>query len=359
MDNKKTILLTDNIRLHKALLPELKKREINIENEIKEISNLNYIKTVINLRKNTKFIQEGFSKFIKQNNSTPVATIIDYRVNIDKDNPRAVPSFPLCRSFVITSALLNTLPDIKYNKYNYILIGTPTDLKIFEIFKSYPHMIFKNLIKSYPALDKILNKYANDGNYTKSLFYFDYLIVDNINNDVTPAVVKFGEIINKILENQEKEQHQEKVKGQTPILSGEFEPAKVLFKISDSRVYVDGKLFNIENNPKFDKYKENIIYIVGHFVNSTKDKVAENIAKLILNDLAKLKKVTPDSPINISVNSHTIVDGSTVPTLSVLIGTKLSQFKNVHILTSNKNLSKFQNSPGFITIRKYIQLKHV
>ncbi len=358
MGSKKTIILTDNIRLHKALLPVLKKRNLILEEDIKEISNLNYIKTLISIKKNTRFIQEGFSKFIKENHSTPLAIVIDYRINPDKDNPRAKATFPLCRSFILTSAILNTIPDLEYNKYNYIWVGAPTDLKVFEIFHKYPHMIFKNLVKSYPSLDKILNRYANDLEHTQSLFSFDYLIIDNINNDVTPAVDKFEKIIDKILQTHEKEKIVEQTKDQTPIMSGEFEPAKVLFKISDSRLYVDGKLFNIENNSRFNKYKENVIYIVGHFVQSTSRQVSDNLTKLLINDLPKIKKVTPDIPINISVNSHTIVDGSTAPALSVLIGTKLSQFKNIKILTSKDNLAKFEKSPGFITLKKYIKLEH-
>ncbi len=357
MGSDKVILLTDNKRLYQALQPEIKKKNLTIENSIKDISDLNYIKSLINITKSTKFIREGFSKFIKENKSTPFATIIDYRINIDKDNPRAKATFPLCRTFLITAAILDKMPDLEYNKYNFILIGYPTDLKIFEIFHSYPHMIFKNLIKILPNLSKILNKYAENPEYTQSLFYFDYLIIDNVNNDITPALTKFEKIINKLNEKKIKEKNMERAKDQTPLMQGNFEPAKIMYKISNARVYIDGKIYNIENNPKFNKYKENIIYIVGHFVNTTVKDVSQKLEKFIINDLPKIKKVTPDMPLYISVNSHTIVDGATAPNLSVFLGTKLSQFKNIKILTSKDNLSKFEKSPGFITLKKYIQIE--
>ena len=145
-----------------------------------------------------------------------------------------------------------------------------------------------------------------------------------------------------------------KGKDQTGILTGKFDAAKVLYKISDLRLYMEGKIYNIENNPKFDKYKENVVYILGYYVQSNMSEVNTKLEKFLLDDLPKIKQLTIDTELNISLEGHTIIDGGVAPALNILLSIKLKDFKNIRLTTSPVNYNKMENSPGFISLRKYI-----
>ncbi len=353
MAGKKIILLTNHKRLHKALSQSIKKKGLQYENSISALCDIDHIFKLIKITKNTLFIRDAYSDFIKKNNGTPLCIVIDYKIdlglplNLDPDKMKLV------RTFLISSVILGNMTNLHYNKTNIIFISSPDNHKQLEGFKADPSSLFKLIMTTQPQLNQLLQKFVDKPEEAKRLFYINYLFIDS-RNDVFPAVERLENIIDKLLVRKQSMLNEEKAKGQTGLLSGTFEPAKVLFKLSDARLYLESKIYNIENNHKFDKYKENIIYIIGHYVHSNVNEVNQKLKSFILDGLPKLKKITADTEINISLNSHSIIDGGITPALNILLSTTLKDYKNIRLITSPVNFSKMEKSPGFISLRNYI-----
>ncbi|MBU1077999.1 MAG: hypothetical protein KKH98_11945 [Spirochaetes bacterium] len=353
MAEKKCILLTKHKRLHTALSQAIKQKRLQCETEISSLSNIDHIARMIKLTKNTSFLRDAYSEFLKQNNSTPLCVILDYRIDFGLPIQMDPDQMKLVRTFLISSLIVNDMTDLEYNLTNMIFVGSPVHLKHFEKYKSEPESIFKGIETDTQKLNLLLEKIRNNREEARKYFYFDYLIIDE-RNDVFPAVKKLEEIIETIHINKQKLINKEKTKHQTEIISGQYDAAKVLYKLSAFRLYLEGKIYNIENNPKFDKYEENIIYIIGHYVHNNCNEVNKKIEKFIIEYLPKLRKLSLDTDINISLNSHTIIDGGVTHGLNILLSTKLKDFKNIRLITSPVNYSKMERSPGFIFLKNYI-----
>lgn len=350
----KIIFITENKRLFHSISNVTKKYKLEIESELLPLCDLTFIKTQLKFNPSTKFIRTAFLDFYKKYNHLPFLILMDYRIDaglskeVDPDNKK------ILRAILVSTALITKSENFHNNeKVNIILIGSPKDIKDFEIYKSHPYFIFKTIKTSNLAIDSILEFYVNNPEKTKEIFYFDYLVI-NENQDVVTPTNDFERIVKNIIEKKEKLLIAEKTKDQTPIITEYYEPAKVMYKISDARLYVDGQIFDITGKEKFKELKEGIIYIVGHYVNSNYLEVNKKIEKFLREDLSKIRKFTPDEKIIISINSHTVIDGSTSTAINTLFGFKLSDFKNLVILTSEENHKKLENSPGFISLRKYL-----
>ncbi len=356
--NNKIVIITENRRLYQALSNIIiKKKNCSIEENIPALSDLNLIKTQIKVVKKTFFIREAYSDFIKTYNCPPLALILDYKIDLGLEKSLDPDNKKLLRTFLISSVIFTKSSNFNIaNNINMIFIGKPKDIKELEIFKDCPHMIFKTVKTTNPTINSFLDYYIKNPIEAKKIFYFDYLIIDNTNDVVKPAE-KFEKILDKILERKETLMHKEKTKNQTPIIKGNFEPAKIMYKISNARLYIDGKIYNIENNPKFNEYKPDIVYIVGYYVNNTIQDVNKKLEKFFVEDLPKIKKVTPEEKIVLSLNSHTVIDGATTHALNTLLSYKLHMFKNISIITTEENYKKMGNSPGFISLKKFLTKK--
>lgn len=353
MENKKIIVLTVDKRLYKAILLSVKSKGLEVETKSSYLSDIEHIGKLLKLSKNTSFLRDEYSNFIKENNGTPLAVILDYKIDFELDPTLDPDKMKLLRTFIISSVILQNIANLAYSISNFILIGHPQYLKQFKLFKENPHLIFKLVRTTNPQINAMLDKNLNNPEYTKKIFSFDYILMDE-SNDVITASQKLELILDELLKKKQSIMNKEKTKDQTEIITGEQEPAKIIYKLSNSRLYMDGKLFNIENNNKFEQYRENIIYIAGYYTHLTVNLVNLKLLKLILEDLPKLKNISADAKLEISINSHTVVDSGTTHALNIILTTKLSDYKNIKIITSPENFSKFEKSPGFISLRNYI-----
>lgn len=356
MSEEKVILLTKNKRLHNALLQSLRQKNLVYETTIPALNDFDHITQMIKITKNTLFLGEAFNNFIKANNCTPLCIILDYKMDfglpkeLDPDNMR------LLKAFTLSSAVLINMTNLDCNVMNIILIGEPQYVKQLDMFKLNPHLIYKIVKTENPQLNHLLDKVIQNSEIIKNLLTIDYLLIDE-SKDFLSTSKKLDGIIDKLLQKKKSMMNLKNGKDQTEILSGQFEPAKLLFKISDSRLYVDGKIFNIENNPKFEKYRENIIYLLGYYVHNNVLQVNEKIEKFLLDDYPRIKKMSEDAEVNINIEDHTIIDGGIAPALNILLSIKLKDFRNIRLITSPLNFGKMENSPGFISLRNYILKK--
>ncbi len=356
MNGDKVVVLTQNRRLCKALLQSIKNTNLEYESEITSLYDMDHITRMIRNTKDTRFIREAFSEYINENNGPPLCVILDYKAdfglpkNLDPDNMK------LLRTFAISSVILTNISHLVYNVANIVLISSPTYLKQLEMFKLHPHLIFKIARTENPQLNKMLDDVLDNPEKIKHLLTINYILMDET-NDCISAANKLEIILDKLIQKRQSLINLKMGKDQTQILAGKHEPARILYKISDVRMYIDGKIFNIEDNTKFDKYKENIIYIQGYYVQNNVTLVNEKLEKFILDDFPKIKQLSIDSEINISLEDHTIIDGGISPALNILLSIKLKDFKNIHLITSPVNFTKMENSPGFISLRNYILKK--
>lgn len=349
----KIILLTKHKRLYKSLRQTIKQKKLECETDITSLCDVDHIIKMIRITKNTLFIRDAYSDFIKKNNGTPLCIILDYKIDLGLSADLDPDKMKLIRTFLIASVILNNMTGLQYNMTNIILIGSPVHLKQFELFKSNPNLIFTVIKTSNPKLNQLLDKTINNSEVARSLFYFNYLLIDEANDVISPAR-KLEIIIDKILVKKQSIINKEKTKHQTGLISGHYVPAKILYKISGVKLYLDGKLYDIENNHEFNKYENNVIYIIGHYVHNNVNEVNKKIEKFILDYLPKLRTLSLNTEINISLNSHTIIDGGITPALNILLSTKLKDFKNIRLITSPENFVKMEKSPGFISLKNYI-----
>ncbi len=354
LDCKKIILMTENKRLNQALASIIKKKGYDVVTKYPALSDINLIKLNIKNVKSTQFIRDAYNKFLKENNKPPLLIVLDYRIDLGLDKNIDPDKKKILRTLLISNVIYTRSQSFSQNRINFVFVGGPNDINELEIFRDYPHFIFKTVKTTDGTINSILDSYINDLDKTKKLFKFDYLLIDETNN-INHSSEKFENILKELETEKRTIENKEKTKDQTPIMDGDFEPAKILFKISDARLYADGEIYNIENNPKFEKYKCDIIYIVGYFVNKTIPVVNSRIEKFISEELPKIRKIDPEDKILISLNSHSVIDGATTHALNSLISFKLHNYKNISIITDEKNYKKMENSPGFISLRKFIK----
>jgi len=353
MAGEKVIILTTNNRLCKALLQSVRKKNLEYESENISLYDMKHITRMVRTTKNTLFLREAFGNFIKENNGTPLCIVIDYKIdfglprNLDPDNMK------LLKTFLVSSVILTDKTNLTYNVTNLVLISSPQNLKQLDMFKANPYLAYKIVKTENQQVNQLLEKAAGSAEKGNSLFSIDYLLIDE-SNDTLSAAHKLEVILDNLLKKKQSLMNLKKTEGQTEIISGKYEAAKILYKISDARLYLDGKVFNIENNDKFEKYKEDVIYILGYYIQNNVNQVNEKLEKFILEDLPRLRNISIDTEINISLNSHTIIDGGIAPALNILLSIKLKDFKNIHLITSPVNFKKIEKSPGFISLRNYI-----
>ncbi|MBN1897623.1 MAG: hypothetical protein JW827_02515 [Spirochaetes bacterium] len=353
-ENKKVLIITQNKRLLQALTNIIKNKDCSLVSGYPGLNDISLMKLQIKIKKNTSFIRTSFNQFIKDNGGPPVTIVLDYRMDLGLDDSLDPDKKKLFRTFIISSILLSRANTFgTYNTISMIFVGGPGDVKHFKAFKQYPNIVFKTVRTNNQQINDILDYYITHPEEANKIFYFNYLII-NESNDVIEPSKKFEKILDKVLSYQEKIVYKEKVKDQTPIMDGKYEPAKVVFKYSNSYVYLDGKTMNIENNQTYQQYKVNTVYIDGYYVNSTLQEVNRKLEKFFLEDLPKIRKVTPEDRIELDLNHHSIIDGATTHALNILVSFKLHEYKNIEILTNNENYRKMEKSPGFISLRKHI-----
>ena len=350
---QKVIVLTRNKRLLRALILPIKQKGLEYESEIISLCDIEHIAKMIKSTGNTRFLRGAFSDLIKENNGTPLCIIIDYLVDFGLSKELDPDNMKLLRTFAISSIILANTTNLQYNNTNIVLISSPEYLKQMEMFKLNPHLVFKIAKTQNSGLNKMLDEVLENPEKIKRIFTMNHILMDET-NDYMSAANKLEILLDKYIQEKKSLHNLKKSKSQTEILTGEYEPARILFKISDTKIYIDGKIFNIEGNPKFEKYKENIIYLQGYYVQSNVTRVNEALEKFILVDYPKIKSLSIDSEINISLGDHTIIDGGITPALNILLSIKLKDFKDINLITSPVNFAKMENSPGFISLRDYI-----
>ncbi len=356
MAGEKVIILTENKRLLKALLQSVKQKNLEYETEIMSLYDMDHIKKMITTTKNTRFIREAFGSFIKENNGPPLCIILDYKFDFGLDESLDPDNMKLLRTFAISSVILVNISHLVYNVSNIVLIGSLEHLKQLEMFKSNPHLIFKIVKTENPQLNKMLDDAVKDPDKIKSLLSINYILMDE-KNDCLSASNKLEVIFDKLIQKRQSLINLKMGKNQTGIITDHHEPARIIYKISDSRMYVSGKTFDIQDNSKFNKYRENIIYIHGYYIQNNASKVSDRLERFIIDDLPKIKSISIDTEINISLEEHTIIDGGIAPALNILLSIKLKDFRNIRLITSPVNFNKMENSPGFISLRNYILKK--
>ncbi len=353
MAGEKVIILTKNRRLLKALLQSIRKNNLEYETETTSLYDMDHITRLIKSIKNTSFIREAYSNYIKENNGTPLCIIMDYKIDFGLSKELDPDNMKLLRTFIVSSVILTNTTNLAYNVTNIILIGSPQHLKQLELFKTNPFLSYKVVRTENPRVNQLLNQALEDPEQTRHLFTMNYLLIDE-SNDTLSAANKLEVILADLIKKKQSLLNWKKTRDQTELISGKYEAAKLLYKISEVRLFLDGKIYNIENNPKFDKYKENSIYIQGYYIHNNVNEVNAKIEKFILDDLPKIRKISTDTEINIHLNSHTMIDGGIAPALNILLSIKLKDFKNIHLITSPVNFKKIEKSPGFISLRNYI-----
>lgn len=351
--NKQFILLTVNKRLYQALSQAIRSKKLDVETGFQALSDLDYIRKFLSRTKNTSFIREAYSSFIKKYSGTPLGIIIDFRIDLNLEPELDPDRMKLMRTLLISGVILSNMTDLVYNLTNIICIGGPENLNQFKVFKEKPHLLFKLCKTSNPQINRLLEDKVNYPDKTMATFFFDYILIDE-KNDIISASKKLELIIDNILARKQSLINREMTKNQTQILKGEHEPARIIFKISSQRMYMDGQIVNIEENAQFANYPENIIHVLGYYVSSTLSTVNEKIRRFILEDLPKIRKIDADTEIILHLGPEAVIDGSTTPSLNIFFSITLRDFKNIHVVPSPENFGKMERSPGFISLKNYI-----
>ncbi|MDD5067743.1 MAG: hypothetical protein PHF84_11925 [bacterium] len=354
--NNKFILLTANKRLFQALSQAIRSKKLDLETDLPPLCDIDYIRKILVRTKNTSFIREAYSNFIKKYNGTPLGIIIDYKIDLNLDPELDPDKMKLLKTLLISGVILSNMTNLNYTFTNLICIGSPDSLNQFKVFKDKPFLLYKWMKTSNPQINRLLENKVLYPEKTIETFSFDYILIDE-KNDIISASKKLELIIDHIVSRKQSYINREMTKNQTEILKGDFEPAKLIFKISSHRAYMDGKIYDVENNPKFKAFEESMIYIIGHYVNSTLTVVNEKIKKFLLEDLPKIRKIDQDTEINIILNDEAVIDGSTTPSLNIFFSITLRDYKNIHLIPSPQNFGKMEKSPGFISLKNFILKK--
>ncbi len=351
MAEEKSILIIEDKRILKAVEFELKRNEIALCTEIKEFSDFEWLKKKFTLTGSFGFIRTGIKELVNKIGKPPAVIILEYKpaglMSIDRTGLR------LFYLLFLSSLSYHQVNNPEYKITGFLLIARPHNLMEVKTICEHPEKLISNLKVQNPKLQEIIKSYTTDTTRLKEEYIFEYTLVDQ-SYRFEDMARKIKKLIEEIKLGREKIIHKERAKKQTPIMDGDFEPAKVIFKISDEKYYVDGKIFDVAERPEeVEGFTDGKIYIKGYYINKTVSEVNMKLIKFLIEDLPKIRHIKPESEIKVNLQSA-VVDGGTAMGLNMFLA-KVPNFKNIIFEIKRSDYNKLMNSPGFISIKNKIR----
>jgi hypothetical protein len=347
--SNKILLLSDH---HRAAIPihsTISPLGLSIEEKNMNLHFLDTIRKAIKATQNTTFLRTELLKFIKTD-GYPFMIMMDYTINSGLDEVKDPDHMKLLRTFLISYIILMRGTQFENLRGNFILLVKQDQLPTAQLMEQNPAVFLDRLKTKDPQVNTFIDEYKNDNNSFMKKFFIKVLQVDTSPNDISSTLNNYITAIKARSSIQSKQEN--KAAGTTHDTSVR-QPADILYRLDDTRVYASGEVRALQDDESL--LEQNQFYIKGYWTSTTQKDVANALNRAIKTKCNDTVVFNPEKELIFNCDEACITDASTCVSLTQLTGNELIDFKNIQIMVSPKNKAILENAAGYGLIQKFVR----
>lgn len=349
VQSRKAIIITENKRLAMTIHGALGKSKIDIETSYLNLYSIPMIRKIIGKTGNTAFIRSELLTFVREA-GVPFLIALDYTIDLGLDAALDPDRRKLLRTLLISYIILSRGRGFENLKGNFLLIGTSRQMGQISAIEGNPVSILNILTTRDAIVNSFINELRHNPMKFQSLFYFRGLNAELPAGDVVTAVHNcvrsIGDRMRLISQLESRQQPSER--------KTEDELAKIVYRLDDARVSVDGDICDIQQNDGYARLKENEFYILGRWAGRNITAVADKFKNSILRGVATAR-FGPDDAIVVHLEDGCTIDASTAASLAQVLLKDLISYRNIKIAVSDANRVILEKSSGYTMLKNYLR----
>ncbi len=347
----KALLISENKRIAVSLRGVLGKNGIDIETGFLNLHSLPMIRKIIAKNRNTAFIRSDFSRYLREVGN-PFMIIIDGEIDLLTGGDTGPDAMKLLRTFLISYVILSRGKGFEQLKGSFVILNGTQQMPAAIQMENHPQVVLGMLATK----DAIVNSFINDLKNNIARYHNLFLLKTlNIELPMGEMTEKMNRIIKSIREHERRGEVPQEDRSATALMEkGDFSAAKVIYRIDDSRVFVDGDIHDLstlDGVPADLRVRE--FYIIGHWTGKTLLEVSNKITGAVVRGIATHKFELSDD-IVINLDDGCVIDGATVTSIAQILVKDLSAYRNIRVHATEENRRIMENSTGFSLIRQYL-----
>lgn len=344
--SRKVLLISDNKRASVSIRGALGKFGLEVESRYLNLSSIPMIKKILARTGNTAFIRTDLFRFIREEGA-PFAVVIDYTAALGADLGDT-DGRKLLRTFLVSYIILSRGRGLESLRANFLLLGTPQNIGEIARIEQNPLSVLEMLT----TRDSIVNSFIQDLRADRKRFMGNFLIrglnTDMPGGDIVDTVGRFVQSVNDRARLASSEA--------APAVgtSREGPAARLLYRIDERRVWVDGEILGVDSGPEYVVLRAGEFYLDGYYTNRNLREVDGKLKNAIGRGIATLK-FDADTPIVINMQEGCVTDASTAASLAQTLVHDLGGFVNIRVSVSGENRKILEKSTGYNLLREYLR----
>ncbi len=342
----KVILITESNELVQPAREALEEYGLALATDQLNLHSLSIIRSQIRSSGKTSFIREELKKFI-ETRGYPYAIILDARIDSGLGDQKDPDRLMFFKTILFTLIVLSKSIRYKNLRSNILLLADANDLEYMKDLTRKPLTLLELFVMKDPKVNKLLHEYKKDLYSFSSRFTVDCM-------DRSPQPGEFIEELKRRLTALKNRENLDRIKSAGSSLdSTNYEAARVIYRLDENRVYVDGTL-EPGGSPEYEKFFPGAFYVQGSWTNRTHLEVSKKLTRAITGGLSGERDFTPHERIDIHLDDESRVDGATPMSMAGLLSKELKQYPEIRFHAKRDNYLVLSKSPGFSLIKKNV-----
>jgi hypothetical protein len=346
--SNKIIQISKYQDLSETLKGIITKHGMDIADDYSNLHSIDMIKKGIGQTGNTSFMRSELVRFIRET-GFPFLFIMDYKIDTGVGKQLDPDGMKLLRTLLISCIILARGAGFEKLRGNFLLLAEKNDLARARQIESDPLRILKILSTSDKIVNSFINELKSNSYHFNQLFYIRAMSTESSVNDIH---VVMDTMIKAIYARK----HLKRLKEtKASINTGDYEAAKVLYRLDDKKVYIDGEIKTVKSG-SMNQLESNQFYVMGHWVNKTLIETADKVIIAVRKGLGTEKVFAGDDAIIINLTDKCIVDSTLTPSLIQILTKDLGSFSNITINITESNNAVLSQAKGYNLLKKSLHL---
>jgi len=345
--SRKGLVLSKSVSILQKIKEAANSMDFEVEENFPPLTSLDSIIELIQKNKSTAFLRTELLRFFKER-GFPYFIAIDFTIDTGLEKKLDPDKMKILRTFLISYIILSRGKDFSQLQGNFILFYNNQDKNKIASFQNNPQNILNNLATKDKIINSFIEELKKDFKSFTKLFILKCLNKeDNLEQIISELKLFTGKINikNKYIPVKKEEKT-------STIDKTDYDPANILYKFSETKIYINGEIKDISD--KYKELKDDRMYLQGHWTNKTLAEVANKISKAIKSGLGKNKSFKAGQEILIDINQKTIIDSTIIMSISQLTSKELIDYKTIFLI-NEKNREMLENSTGFNFIKNNVK----
>jgi len=321
---------------------------MDIADDYSSLHSIDRIKEAIGQTGNTSFMRSELVRFIREA-GFPFLFIMDYRIDTGVEKTLDPDRMKLLRTLLISCIILARGAGFEKLRGNFLLLAEKEDLARARQIESDPLRILKILSTSDKIVNSFIEELKGDRHRFNQLFFIRALNTGSSVNDIHV-------IMEAMIKAIQARKHLSRTKETKAVInSGEYEAAKVLYRLDDEKVYIDGEIKSVKSG-SMNQLERNQFYLTGHWVNKNLIETTNKVIHAVRNGLGREKTFSENEAIIINLTDKCVVDSTLTPSLIQLLTIDLGSFSNITINVTESNNAVLSQAKGYNLLKKSLHL---